>query len=155
MTARRGLVGGAVLLLALAAGCSKDVAANDLAVGDCTADDIADAVADVDTVACDADHTYEVFASFELDGDDGADFPGRSDVESEAAAGCNGDRFEEHVGTPYEDSTLHTTYLVPTEDTWDGAGDRTVVCLVFEPVDAEGGDLSPATVQSSFEGAAR
>ncbi len=144
-----------MLLLALATGCSKDVAANDLAAGDCTADEIVDAVADVDTVACDGEHTYEVFATFELEGDEGADWPGRSEVESEAAAGCNGERFEEHVGIPHEDSTLYTTFLVPTEDTWDGAGDRTVVCFVFEPVDAEGGDLAPATVESSFEGAAR
>ena len=148
-------MGAVAALVLLTAGCSKDVGANDLAAGDCTADELSGAVADVDTVACDTEHTYEVFATFELEGDDGADFPGRSEVESDAAAGCNGDRFEEHVGIPYEDSSLYTTYLVPTEDAWDGAGDRTVVCFVFEPTDAEGDDLSPVTVESSFEGAER
>ena len=156
MTDRRAVLGGAlVLLLAITGGCSKDVGANDLAAGDCTADELTGSVADVDTVACDTGHTHEVFATFELEGDDGADFPGRSEVESDAVAGCNGDRFEEHVGIAYEDSTLHTTFLVPTEDTWDGAGDRTVVCFVFEPADPEGDDLSPVTVESSFEGAER
>lgn len=156
MTFRPAPIGGVlVLLLVLAGGCSKDVGANDLEAGDCTADELGATVEDVDTVACDTEHRYEVFATFALEGDDGADFPGRSEVESDAAAGCNGDRFEEHVGIPYEDSTLHTTFLVPTEDTWEGAGDRTVVCFVFEPADPAGGDLSPVTVESSFEGAER
>ena len=144
---RRWMIAGALLALGLVAGltaCSGDVAANDLEVGDCTEEELSGAVGEVDTVDCDESHTAEVFALFDLEGDD---FPGTSEIQAEAAEGCNGDRFEDYVGTPYAESEIFSTYLVPTEETWNDADDRTVICLAVT-------DDGSAT-EGSVEGANR
>lgn len=106
--------------------CSKEVAANNLEVGDCTDADLSGAVGEVDTVDCAESHTAEVYAVFDLE--DG-DFPGDADIQAQATEGCIGDRFEEYVGLPYQRSEIYSTSLVPTEQTWNDADDRTVICL--------------------------
>lgn len=126
---RRWLIAGSMVVMGLSGAltaCSKDVAANDLAVGDCTNDDLSGAVGEVDTVDCAESHTAEVFAIFDIEGDD---FPGTSEIQAQANEGCNGRRFEDYVGTPYTQSEIYSTYLVPTEETWNEADDRTVICL--------------------------
>src|SRR5262245_58326653 len=120
---RRWLIAGVMMVVGasgLLTACSKDVAANDLEVGDCTNQDLTGAVGEVDTVDCGESHTAEVFALFDIDGDD---FPGTSEVTSQAEEGCNGQRFEDYVGTPYQQSEIYSTYLVPTEETWNEADD--------------------------------
>jgi hypothetical protein len=150
MRVRRWVIVGALILLGLGmTACGKEVAGNDLAVGDCTSSDIQST--DIETVGCDEDHTYEVFAVFDVDGDD---FPGASELSAEAES-CNAERFEEYVGTPYAESAIYTQTFVPTEETWNEANDRTILCYLFEPEDAEAGNLEPATVNESFEGAER
>lgn len=143
--ARRWMFVGALLVLGLGlAACSSDVAANDLEVGDCTDQDLSGAVGEVDTVDCEESHTAEVFAVFDVEGDD---FPGTAEISAEAAEGCNGDRFEDYVGVPYEESEIYTTYLVPTEETWNEADDRTIICFAITE------DGSPT--EGSVEGADR
>lgn len=133
-----------VLGVGLAACSSTEVAANNLEVGDCTDQDLSGAVAEVDTVDCDESHTAEVYEVFDIEGDD---FPGSSEVNNLATEGCQGDAFEDYVGVPYAESEIFATYLVPTEETWNEADDRTVICLA---VTADG---SPS--EGSVEGANR
>lgn len=141
--ARRWMIAGALIVLALGlSACSKEVSANSLEVGDCTNDDFTGAVGEVDTVDCADSHTAEVFAVFDVDGDD---FPGTADIQSQAAEGCNGDRFSEYVGTPYEESEIYTTYLVPTEETWNEADDRTIICLAV----TQDGSASEGSVEGA------
>jgi hypothetical protein len=118
----------AVLVLA---GCSKDVKANELDVGVCVADEDALNSAEIETVSCDDEHRFELIARFDLEGDD---WPGDDDVRADAEAGCQGDRFTDYVGQTYEEATdVLVTPLPPTEDTWKGAGDRTVLCFAHTP----------------------
>ena len=150
MQVRRWVVLGVLGLLGLGlTACSQEVAGNDLEVGDCTGSEIEST--EIDAVSCDEDHAYEVFAVFDVDGDD---FPGASEISAEAEA-CNGDLFEDYVGTPYDSSDIYTQTLVPTEETWNEADDRTILCFLYEPVDAAAGNLEPKTVNESFEGAER
>lgn len=141
--AQRWLVAGSLVVLGLGlTACGKEVSANNLEVGDCTSEDLNGAVGEVDTVACADSHTAEVFALFDISGDD---FPGEADVSSQATEGCNGDRFTEYVGTPYEESEIYTTYLVPTEETWNEADDRTVICLAV----TQDGSASEGSVEGA------
>jgi hypothetical protein len=141
--ARRWLIAGALIVLGLGlTACSKEVSANNLEVGDCTNEDLEGAVGDVDTVDCDESHTAEVFALFDIEGDD---FPGASEITQEATDGCNGDRFEDYVGLPYEESEIFSTYLVPTEETWNDADDRTVICLAV----TSDGDATEGSVEGA------
>ena len=141
--ARRWMIAGALIVLALGlSACSKEVSANSLEVGDCTNDDFTGAVGEVDTVDCADSHTAEVFAVFDVDGDD---FPGTADIQAQAAEGCNGDRFSGYVGTPYEESEIYTTFLVPTEETWNEADDRTIICLAV----TQDGSASEGSVEGA------
>lgn len=100
-------------------------------------------VAEVPTVDCAQPHTYEVFATFDIEGDE---YPGLDQVETLAGEGCY-QRFEDYVGLAYESSALDINYLYPLEDEWNEAGDREVVCFLFNL------DGSPLT--GSAEGSAR
>jgi len=141
--ARRWMMVGALVVLGLGlTACSKEVSANNLEVGDCTNEDLSGEVGEVDTVDCADSHTAEVFALFDISGDE---FPGTTDVQSQATEGCNGDRFESYVGTPYEESEIYTTYLVPTESTWNDADDRTVICLAV----TQDGSASEGSVEGA------
>jgi hypothetical protein len=120
---------GAVALLALAVtACAKDVEANELEVGTCVVDLDALESAQIDTVSCDDEHRFELIASFDLEGD--PEFPGEGEVAEDAEEGCTGERFTEYVGQSYEDAAdLLVTPVPPSEDTWEGAEDRTVLCF--------------------------
>jgi len=126
-----GLVGLAVLVTA----CSKDVEANELAVGACVADLDALESADIETVGCDEEHRFELIAKFDLDDED--DYPGDDEVRAAAEEECQGDRFTEYVGRSYDEAAdVLVTPVPPSEDTWEGADDRTVLCFAHTP-DAE------------------
>lgn len=145
MTAHRrswaGLILGAGLTLAA---CGSDVAANDVEVGACTNQDLSASVGEIDTVDCAESHTAEVFAVFDLEGDE---FPGAEEIAQSASEGCNGDRFEDYVGVPYAESEIFSAPLAPTEQTWNDADDRTVICFA---VTADG-----SATEGSVKGANR
>ena len=145
MTAHRRLLGAALVVVALViAACSTEVAANDIEVGECTNQDMTSAVGEIDTVDCSESHTAEVFAVFDLE--DG-DFPGTAEVSELATEGCNGSRFEDYVGISYTDSEIFSAPLAPTEQTWNDADDRTVICFA---VASDG-----SAIDGSVEGAER
>jgi hypothetical protein len=127
-----GLIG-----LVAASGCSKDVQANELDVGACVADEDPPYPAEIYTVSCDDEHGFELIAKFDLEGDD---YPGDDEVRTDAEEGCQGDRFTEYVGETYDDAAdVVVTPIPPSEDTWDGAADRTVLCFAHAP------DAAPTT----------
>jgi hypothetical protein len=106
--------------------CGTDVAANDAEVGQCTDQDLTGSVGEIDSVDCAEPHVAEVFALFDLDGDE---YPGTAEVQRLALEGCTGSRFEDYVGLPYAESEIFAGPLVPTEETWNEADDRTVICF--------------------------
>lgn len=141
---RRLLVAAAVAATSVLAACGSDVPANDAEVGQCTNQDLTRLVGEIDSVDCAEPHTAEVYAIFDIDDDD---FPGADAISDLAVDGCNGDRFEDYVGLPYEVSEIYSATLAPTEQTWNDADDRTVICL------AGAQDGSPS--EGSVEGANR
>ena len=120
------LTGLAALLLACGPG-DGDVVARE--VGRCV-DDPGErtGIEEVEVVACDEPHDFEVFALVDLA--EGT-YPGEGEVADQARDACT-DRFAAYVGIEAPVSTLATAFLVPNEDGWEG-GDREVVCLVYEP----------------------
>lgn len=113
-----------------------DTAVFDLSVGDCVddpieaqSDDLVEVEA-VEDVPCDEPHEAEVYALVDLPGTDSAVFPGEDSIAQQADQECLA-RFEEYVGTTYEQSTLAYSYYMPTAQSWD-AGDREVACLVAD-----------------------
>lgn len=125
------------------AGCSSQVV-TEASVGDCfQSPESSTEVAELDKVDCDEPHDNEVFAIFDLD--DG-DFPGTADVERLAQEGCT-ERFERYVGAPSETTDLGLFAITPNRRTWEGAGDREVICAAFA---LDGDDL-----EGSVKGAGR
>ena len=102
-------------LFALAA-CQQGKSVFDLEVGDCVVSlevgvEEAEEVGRVRTVDCSEPHDGEVLALFDIEGDD---FPGEDPLFDMAREGC-----------PFE----ATSYLFPTEDSWNEMGDREIACF--------------------------
>jgi hypothetical protein len=91
---------------------------------------------------CTEEHDAQVVGKFELE--DG-DFPGDETITAEAEEQCAA-TFEEYVGISYDESSLSLNFIGPTEQTWDQASDREVICIAFT---SDG-----STVTESWEGAA-
>lgn len=143
MTLRRGRIAAAAaagMLAALAlAGCATEGPRNSagqvtspapadsfsLQVGDCTGSLTTGTVEKVPLVPCAEPHSWEVFATTDLDGDK---FPGAGAVQDAAEAFCQ-DRFKTFIGRTVGKSDYDLTVLQPTRQTWDSAGDRAVTCL--------------------------
>jgi len=85
-------------------------------------------IEEVEVVACDEPHDFEVFALVDLS--EGT-YPGHGGVADRAWDVCT-DRFAAYVGVEESASVLATAFLVPNEGGWEG-GDRQVVCLLYEP----------------------
>ncbi len=127
----------AVVLVALwlvACGTGSGGEVFDLQVGDCfdDPDEPVEQLAEVPLIGCEQPHDNQVFALFDLPGQD---FPGDAQVTEQARDGCLA-RFEDYVGSAYEESELFAAWLPPTQASWQ-AGDREVVCVLF----AEDGPL--------------
>ena len=85
----------------------------------------------VTEVSCAAPHDYEVFADFAVDIDGDAPFPGSSPIQDEAAATCPVS-FEAYTGRAYNRAgpELYAA-MWPTEESWNTADDRTILCVAF------------------------
>lgn len=110
------------------------VAVVDLEVGQCFLNPESTDQTEVSETACDEPHDAEVFATFDLDFDRDADFPGAAQVQTAGQEGCQA-RFADYVGQPYEESPYFLSALVPTQRTWNGRNDREVVCALTSPTD--------------------
>lgn len=118
-------------LISSIAACGGQVATAE--VGDCVVTaDIPDDVTEIPTVDCSEAHDAQVVGKFDLD--DG-DFPGTDAVQSAAEEGCVSE-FESFIGAAYADSSLEVSYVYPTEQTWDQANDREVICFAISAEDA-------------------
>jgi hypothetical protein len=103
-------------------------------IGDCLNDaSVNGEVSTVPIVDCSAPHDSEAYFSGNID--DG-DFPGDDAVQQAAEALC-GPAFTDFVGAPYQEGTGYDySYYTPTSDSWN-AGDREVMCVVFDPSGAQ------------------
>lgn len=116
-------------------------------VGDCMQlSTMGTSVDDLPTVECSEPHEGEVFAVQDTDYD--GDY---SLIAVEEAAGelC-ATEFETYVGTPYAESEIWFTLLLPDATGW-GRGDRQIICIAYEP--GESGDF--AMVTGSVKGSNR
>jgi Septum formation len=128
MAVRGWKIAGASIVLGLAlTACSKEVAANDLEVGDCVEDEETLNSADVEAIDCGDDHVFELIGKFDVD--DG-DYPGATELTAEGDERCQGEIFEDYVGVPYEESAeVYVSPVPPSEETWNDADDRTILCF--------------------------
>jgi len=102
----------------------------DVVVGQCVDDPDflgEDLYASVTVVDCAQPHIAELFALFDLPGDE---FPGDDAVWEAAETGCTAE-FGPYVGTSYEESALDYTYFWPDESNWN-LGDHEVMCFVVD-----------------------
>jgi hypothetical protein len=142
---------GALALTACFGGGDDDdensVSVFDLEEGQCVTDLEAFQESEVEVVACDEEHAAEVFAVFDLEGDDDEPFPGEEAVTEDADEGC-AEAFEDYVGTAPDESELTINSLRPSEETWENEElrDREVVCVAH---------LADDTLDESVEGSER
>lgn len=110
-------------------------------VGDCLESmDFSDELITVPVIPCAEPHDSEVYASVDLpDGD----YPGPEEVAAQAEELCY-DEFEGFVGIPWDASGLEYGYLSPTQESWERAGDREVLCMVWDPAGPTTGSLAGA-----------
>ncbi|EFE67405.1 conserved hypothetical protein [Streptomyces viridosporus ATCC 14672] len=102
----------------------------------------------VELVPCTTPHHGEVYGSFPLT--EQGDFPGRDRITAIARPRC-GELFMDYALDPMAFGRLQTYYFHPDERGWE-SGNRTVVCWVARPGDAEldvsvrgnAADLDPA-----------
>lgn len=109
-------------------------------VGDCFNDQSGEQISDVPAVPCTDPHDNEVYYDLTMPA---GDYPGDSAVTDAAEKGC-GDAFSTFVGVPYEESTLEFSYLFPTKDSWEGADDRLISCIVYDRSGKVTGSLAGA-----------
>ncbi|HEY5641124.1 MAG TPA: peptidylprolyl isomerase [Dehalococcoidia bacterium] len=104
----------AVAGLVLACGSTLDESLTDLEVGDCVAspDSGAQEINSLDSIDCAEPGAIKVAQAFDLSG---ASWPGLGVIQGEVTAKCPA-------------TTAFTLY--PTEDSWDNADDRAVICFV-------------------------
>ncbi len=115
----------------------------ELEVGDCFDDPGPDVelVADVDLVDCAEPHDYEVLAQPVRAAD--LEYPGQLAMFLWADEQCL-DRFEAYVGSPYSESAVYLTSMIPTPESWEqGDRDRQATCLIYQVDAAE--EIIPTT----------
>lgn len=128
---RRGLVGALVLAAALAAACAGGTSVFSLEEGDCFNDPDTSSVSEVDAVPCAEPHDNEVYAVADHPARDDDPYPGLSALDRYSWNYCLGE-FAGYVGIAYEDSRLDVSYLQPSPATWEDAGDREIVCFLYD-----------------------
>jgi hypothetical protein len=106
-----------------------------LGVGDCVTDSSLEGeVSEVSVIDCGQPHTSEVYHSYMIPD---ATLPDDAGMQTILEDQCL-PAFESFVGLAYPDSVLDISYLAPTQDSWDNAGDRELLCLIYDP----GGDVT-------------
>ena len=135
-------IGGALAFALLLSACST-TSALELKVGNCL-DLPNDAemsagfeLTTVKTVSCSSEHEAQVYAEKELTGNE---FPGTDAIQDIAAEFCT-EEFKTFVGSEIGTSTLDIYPLMPTAESWEQAGDRTLLCVA----------ISPTPVTNTFE----
>lgn len=124
----RALLVIAALLAGVTLACSQDVATAD--VGACFEEpEDTSEIGEFDTVECEEPHFGEVYYKFDIAGDE---YPGEEGVSQEVQDGCL-PAFEDYVGIPYEESVYEIFPITPTEETWNDADDREVICVLTAP----------------------
>ena len=106
-----------------------------LTVGDCTNDEAVETTELSSVVAppCVEPHDNEIYLAFDFDKKThpaGAEYPGEEAVMTEAENRCF-PAFEDWVGVPSEQTSLHFGTYYPSPQTWD-SGDREVLCLAYD-----------------------
>lgn len=101
------------------------VRADRLRAGDCFDDQDDQSPDEFPVVPCDEPHDNEAFALLRVRGDD---WPGQEALTDEAAARC---RAELPRATGGDDDGLGIFYVLPSQETWEGDGDRTIICALF------------------------
>jgi hypothetical protein len=103
------------LLIGLAACQGQlDESLTDLQVGDCIKDPGVGVYESLEKTDCSEPNTLLVVGRYTVSGY-GDIFPGAGTMEAEAGNGC---------------PTIMKTYLGPTKDSWEKAGDRLIICFV-------------------------
>ncbi|MDA2809690.1 septum formation family protein [Nocardiopsis sp. RSe5-2] len=118
----------------------EDVAAFDIAVGDCLNDEsIQGEVSEVPTTDCSGPHDSEVYAStISME----SEWPGEQAMTDEADQFCL-EEFESFIGVPYEQSAYDFSYYTPTQTAFEQF-DRDIYCVVYSPGEQTTGTLSGA-----------
>ncbi|MDA2805882.1 septum formation family protein [Nocardiopsis suaedae] len=118
----------------------EDVAAFDIAVGDCLNDEsIQGEVSEVPLTDCSAPHDSEVYAST-ISAE--SEWPGDQAITDEADQFCL-DEFATFIGVPYEQSVYDFSYYTPTREAFEQF-DREIYCVVYSPGEQTTGTLSGA-----------
>lgn len=135
-----GLIGLASLL----GGCST-TSALALEEGDCMVSptDDSDEISNVTTTVCTDEHDAEVIGVTTIDGDT---LPDSDALDAQAQTDCLS-AFSSYVGSDYETSSLDLTWMVPTQDSWDKAHDREIVCVA---VSGDGSSLTQSVKGSQL-----
>ena len=112
-----------------------------LGVGDCVTDEseMTGEVTDVPIIDCAEPHASEVFHSYMIPD---PSLPDQAGIEAIVQEQCL-PAFESFIGLAYDSSVLEVNYLSPTPDSWD-AGDRELLCLVYDPSGNVTGTLAGA-----------
>lgn len=103
----------------------------DAVIGDCLNVPAGESVTSVETVDCSEPHDAEVFALPQFPAvEQDAAFPGPDALQAFADERCVAD-FEPYTGSAYADAApLLIKPLVPSQESWEDADDRAVVCLI-------------------------
>ena len=126
----------------VSAACSSTVFS--LEVGDCFDDPASFTQVDnVEVVDCADPHDNEVYAVVEYT--ESNDWPGNEAIEFAAFTECL-DAFEPFIGVAYEVSKWDIAAFWPSEESWNDANDREIICAVY--------DLSGAKVTGTARGSA-
>lgn len=109
----------------------EDTDVFDIFLGDCLTEfgENEDEVSSVPKIDCAEPHVYEVYHVENIN-ESGA-YPGQDSVYDSAFELCES-AFTSFVGIDYASSALEIQPLFPTSTGW-AAGDREVLCLVYEP----------------------
>lgn len=100
----------------------------DLESGDCFSA-TGDEVETVTVVDCEQPHLYEVFGVFDHEAGNDDPYPGDEAMLEYADAECQ-PLFEDFVGSDYESSIYWITSVTPSDETWNEADDREIVCAL-------------------------
>lgn len=107
-------------------------------VGDCLTQEVGSGTtSSTEIIPCSEPHSGEIYAGFDSSA---PAFPGTDAMNTEAEDGCVA-RFTDFVGVPWQQSTLAISYFVPTNDSWDLANDREILCIIEDPTGPVSGTL--------------